>query len=286
MLQPIIDTHIHTWDLERASYTWLKDDSSILNRSWSLNELNAVRGQTNVSAGILVQAAGNFEDTELMLETARANSWIKGVVGWLPLVDATATKKILEEKYNKEKYFKGVRHQVHDEPDPAWLLQPAVIKSLQLLASHDIAYDMVGISVAHIETTIKVAEKVPGLRMVFDHLNQPPIAKQEKFGNWGKWMKAAAQHTNLHAKISGLGTAAVKGSDWTNADLQPYIEFALNTFGTDRCFCGGDWPVSLLAGSYAKTWQSYESILTALLSDEEKKKVLYTNAVKYYNLDL
>jgi L-fuconolactonase len=29
-------------------------------------------------------------------------------------------------------------------------------------------------------------------------------------------------------------------------DIKPYIAFALEQFGSDRCFCGGDWPVSLL----------------------------------------
>jgi L-fuconolactonase len=286
MLQPIIDTHVHIWDLSRAEYPWLKNDVSVLNRTYTLNELAAERQHTRVTAGVLVQAAGNTADTELMLEAAAENNWIKGIVGWLPLLDTVATKKLLEEKYLSEKYFKGVRHQVHDEKDPAWLLQPAVIKSLELLAHHDIPYDMVGVLPAHIETAIKVAELVPGLRIVFDHLNQPPFAEKEQFGQWGVLMKKAAQYPGMYAKISGLGTASGNFNGWNNRDLQPCIEFALQQFGTERCFCGGDWPVSLLAGGYSKAWQSYDQVLTELLSENEKQKVFYSNAKSFYKLEI
>ncbi|MFT3935739.1 MAG: amidohydrolase family protein [Chitinophagaceae bacterium] len=285
-MQPIVDTHVHIWDLERAEYDWLKHDTSILKRSYSLNDLEPARNNTQVKAGVLVQAAGNEKDTALMLEAAAKHDWIKGVVAWLPLMQPDETARLLEEKYLREKYFKGVRHQIHDEPDARWLLQPAVIESLQLLASHNIPYDLVGIKPAHIETALEVAERVPGLRMVFDHLNQPPIAAKEKFGPWGELMKIAASHKNFYAKISGLGTASGNFTNWTADDIKPYIEFALNTFGVPRCFCGGDWPVSLLAGAYQQVWQAYGEVLSQLLNTEEKAQVFYTNAKDFYQLEI
>ena len=103
-----------------------------------------------------------MEDTDLMLETAYKTEWISGVVCWLPLMDTRATQQLLEERYLKEKYFKGVRHQIHDEKDPKWLLQPAVIESLKILAAHDIPYDVVAVLPAHIETAIEVARTGSG----------------------------------------------------------------------------------------------------------------------------
>lgn len=279
----IADTHVHIWDLERASYPWLEGDDSLLNRNYTLDELEPERLQTNVKVGVLVQAAGNREDTELMLEAARKHSWIKGVVGWLPLLNTHSTQLQLEQDIH-EPFFKGVRHQVHDEANVQWLLQPAVIESLQMTASYGLPYDMVGVLPVHIETAIKAGEKLPELRLVFDHLNQPPIAGKEKFGQWGSLMKSAAANPNFYAKISGLGTASGNFSGRTTGDVQPYIEFVLDTFGVDRCFCGGDWPVSLLAGSYSRIWQTYETILAALLNEKETEKVLYSNAVNFYGL--
>ena len=282
----IIDTHVHIWDLEKAQYPWLQVDSSILNRTWLIEEIENDRKVAGVSAGVLIQASGNIKDTELMLETAYRTDWIYGVVGWLPLKDAKTTQRLLEERFLKEKYFKGVRHQIHDEKDTRWLLQPAVIESLKLLASFDIPYDVVGILPLHIETVLEVADRIPGLRMVFDHLNWPPIPTKEKFGKWGELMKIAAQHKNLYAKISGLGTASGNFQDRTLEDIKPYVEFVLQHFGTERCFCGGDWPVSMLANSYIETWQITKDILNDMLDDEEKDNVLFSNANKFYKLGL
>lgn len=284
MPQPIIDTHIHIWDLQKAAYPWLEGDESILRQNYDLSQLEAERKKTNVTGGVLVQAAGNKEDTELMMAAAREHDWIKGVVAWLPLTDPEAVSKLLKEEYLYNPYFKGVRHQVHDEKNTEWLLQPAVIKSLEILADHDIPYDIVGIYPAHIETVLQVTKKVTGLKMVFDHLNQPPIATQEKFGRWGELMKQAAQQPNLYAKISGLGTTSGKLHQWKADDVAPYIDFVLQEFGTDRCFCGGDWPVSLLAGSYEHAWQVYETVINNLLNQADSGRVLHDNAVQFYKL--
>jgi L-fuconolactonase len=282
----IIDTHVHVWDLEKATYPWLEGDDSILNRTWRIEEIDNDRKQAGVTAGVLVQASGNIEDTELMLETAYKTDWICGIVGWLPLMNTKATQRLLEQRFLKEKYFKGVRHQIHDEKDPEWFLQPAVIESLRLLASFDIPYDVVGILPSHIETAIEVADNIPGLKMVFDHLNWPPIPTKEKFGRWGELMKIAAKHKNLYAKISGLGTASGKFQNRTGEDIKPYVEFVLQHFGTERCFCGGDWPVSMLANNYIKTWQMTKDILDDLLNDVEKDNVFFSNANKFYKLGL
>lgn len=280
----MVDTHVHVWDLKRAEYPWLKGNDTILNQSWQIESLEIERKQAGIKQGILVQASGNTEDTDLMLETARKTDWISGVVAWLPLMDPSATNRSLEEKYLNEEYFKGVRHQIHDEVDVKWLLQPSVIESLKILADHDIPYDVVGIVPAHIETSLEVMNKVAGLRIVFDHLNQPPIAKGERYGRWGELMKKAAQHPNAYAKISGLGTASGNFSKWQPDDLKPYIEFILEYFGPGRCFCGGDWPVSLLAGSYVKTWNAYRELITGLVNEADSEKIFNTNARQFYSL--
>lgn len=279
----LADTHVHIWDFNRAEYAWLKGNTSILNRTYSIEELETERSNIGVTKGILVQAANNFEDTDWMLHVADNTPWITGIVGWLPLTNPDATLKALHNKYGRENYFKGVRHLIHDEPDAEWLLQPQVIESLHILADHNIPYDVVGVLPEHIETALKVATKVPGLRMVFDHLNQPPISTKEKFGKWGELMKEAAQHKNFYAKISGLGLTAQKADQWKSNDIKPYVGFAIEQFGTDRCFMGGDWPVSLLAGSYSNTWKNYKQVIHELVDEKAAGKIFYDNAANFYS---
>ncbi len=283
MLPRIVDTHVHVWDFGKAEYSWLKGNTSILNRTYEIEELNGEVKKVGVTDGILIQAANNLEDTDHMLEVAAKTSWIKGVVGWLPLMDPQITGRLLKEKYSRNNYFKGIRHLIHDEPDPRWLLQKQVIESLQVVADTDLPYDVVGVLTDHIETAIEVGEKIPSLRMVFDHLNQPPIALKEKFGRWGKVMKQAAANKQFYAKISGLGITS-QSPDWSKDDIKPYVEFALEHFGIDRCFCGGDWPVCLLAGSYSRSWSIYREVIDSILNEEDRNKVYYSNAVAFYQL--
>jgi L-fuconolactonase len=280
----MIDTHIHIWDFNKAEYLWLKGNTSILNRVYAIEELEPERKAAGITAGVLVQAANNSEDTDWMLETAEKTDWIKGVVGWLPLMDPAATEKEWKHKYSSNKYFKAVRHLIHDEADPRWLLQSSVVESLKLLAEWDLAYDVVGVRTEHIETVLEVKEKVPELRMVFDHLNQPPVSTKEKFGKWGSLIREASKHKNIYAKISGLGTASGNFSGWTKDDLKPYVEFVIDCFGVDRCFCGGDWPVALLAGSYTRTWSVYKEIINELVEDKDREKIFNNNAYAFYNL--
>lgn len=279
----IIDTHIHIWDLEQRQYSWLEGNTSILNRTYLLDELEEARKEVGITGGILVQAANHFEDMDAMLSTAATTDWIKGVVGWMPLMDPLQTAQYLE-KYRSNSYFKGVRHLIHDEPDARWLLQPSVIESLKILAAHQIPYDLVGILPAHLSTLLEVLEQVPDLSVMIDHLNQPPILQQEKFGEWGDLMKAIANHPRVFAKISGLGTASGDFENWTVESLKPYIHFVLEHFGVGRCVCGGDWPVSLLAGSYVKIWDAYKEILGTYLSERDQERVFYQNAVNFYQL--
>src|SRR5579872_433492 len=140
----VIDTHIHVWDLEKVEYPWLSGNVSILNRTYALEELEAERKAAGVSAGILVQAANSVEDTDWMLKTPEAHPWIRGIVGWLPLQDPEATGRLLEERYRPGGLLKGVRHLIHDEADPRWLLRDGVLESLGLLAERGVPYDVVG----------------------------------------------------------------------------------------------------------------------------------------------
>jgi len=274
MIGNVIDTHIHVWNFDHAEYPWLKGDTTLLNRTYALEELETDRIKAGITGGVLVQAANNREDTDWMLRVAAGSQWITGVVGWVPLQDPASAGAILEREYTAGSYLKGVRHLIHNEADPAWLLQAPVLESLGMLAARDMPYDVVGVMPAHLRTALRVADKWPGLRLVLDHLNKPPIGVPGEEKEWKELMTAAAAHDNIYLKISGLGTV----------NVEPWIEFVLQHFGANRIFCGGDWPVCLLAGSYERTWAAYRSILGKYLVREDQAKVLYRNAKRFYKL--
>jgi L-fuconolactonase len=283
MMAKVIDTHMHSWDLQKVRYSWLDGDTSILAQNYYPSGIEEHLRAANVSAAVMVQAANNIEDTAFMFECAEQYPWIIGVVGWVDLLNPETAKKQLEA-HLQNKYFKGIRHLIHDEPDSNWLLQPAVIKSLGILADHSVPFDVVGVKIEHIKAAIQVAKQIPHLKMVFDHLNHPPIATSEQFGAWGEAITEAGVMTNFYAKISGLGTCCADFNDWSDNTIEPYVAYVLEHFGVDKLMLGGDWPVSLLAGDYVGTHLKYQTVIEKLVAPEHQEKIYSTNATSFYKL--
>ncbi len=275
---------MHSWDLQKVRYSWLDGDTSILAQNYYPLDIEAQLSAANVSAAIMVQAANSIDDTAFMFECAAQYPWIIGVVGWVDLLNPQTTKQQLEA-HLQNKYFKGIRHLIHDEPDSNWLLQPNVIKSLEILANHGLPFDVVGVKIEHIKAAIQVAKQIPHLKMVLDHLNHPPIATHEQFGAWGDAIAEAAAMPNFYAKISGLGTCCANFNDWSASTIEPYVAHVLKYFGVDKLMIGGDWPVSLLAGDYETTLLQYQAVIEKLVDSENQEKIYTTNATAFYKLD-
>ena len=229
---------------------------------------------------VLVQSMNSFEDTASMLTQAEDFDWIGAVVGWVPLLDHAAERKALD-RYCKHPRFRGIRHLIHEEKDPDWVVQPAVIEGLRILAGYGMSFDVVAVYPNHLKHVPTLAEKVPDLTLIIDHLAKPPI-KDKQMGAWADQISLAAQYPNVYAKVSGLNTAA-DWSNWSAADLKPYIDFAIEKFGAERLMFGSDWPVAILAGDYARVWAETNKALAGR-SPAEIEAVLGGAAAKAYRL--
>lgn len=279
----VIDTHQHLWNLDRVAYPWLTPDFGAICRTFEPPELESQLAPAGVSATVLVQSANSYADTEYMFEKAAQYSWIIGVVGWVPLLLPDVAGRAIE-RYRKTPYFKGIRHLIHNEADPKWLLQDRVLESLKLLADNGLTFDVVATLPEHMECIPVIGEKVPNLKMVIDHLGQPPIPTRG-MGRWGNDLQNAAQNPLVYAKISGLGTTSGNWDGWTADDVKPYVQFALEALGPGRCMCGGDWPVSVLAGGYVKAWTAYRKLIGELDSATQDA-VFRSTPMSFYGVTL
>jgi L-fuconolactonase len=282
MSMAVIDTHLHFWNLEQVEYPWLSDVYGPLFRTYELDEVEPQLRGCGIDAAVLVQSANSYEDTQGMLAAARTYAFVAGVVGWVPLTDPDEAASGLD-RLAADPLFRGVRHLIHEEPDPDWLLQETVLESLKLLAERQFTFDVVAVLPRHLEHVPVLAENAPELKIVIDHLAKPPI----KDGGWEPWatlLARAAEFPNVYAKVSGLNTAADL-ENWTANDLEPYIAFAVEQFGADRLMFGGDWPVVILAGDYEKVWRETNKALRDLATDE-RDAILGGTAAAFYGLGL
>jgi L-fuconolactonase len=248
-----IDAHQHFWRLGDRRYTWLNSaEHGPICRDFEPPELEPLIRAAGIDRTVVVQAENSFADTDAMLAHADRYPWIGSVVGWVPLLEPAEAERALD-RYGQHRTFRGVRHLVHDEPDPDWLRRKPVAESLAALAYRDLVFEVPAVFPRHLEHIPLLASEHPGLRIVIDHLGKPPIARGE-LEPWATQLAAAAALPNVYAKVSGLNTVA-DPVNWSAEDLRPFIEVALACFGPERLLFGSDWPVCLLAGDYARVWQ-------------------------------
>ncbi|HEU4433990.1 MAG TPA: amidohydrolase family protein, partial [Pyrinomonadaceae bacterium] len=107
---------------------------------------------------------------------------------------------------------------------------------------------------------------------------KPPIAKHG-FDEWAREFKPLAEYPNVHCKLSGLVTEA-NWTAWTTDDLRPYVEYALDVFGSQRLMFGSDHPVCLLAASYEGVLGSFQQIV----GEEHRVSIFRDNARSFYRL--
>ena len=128
-----------------------------------------------------------------------------------------------------------------------------------------------------------VATKFPNLKLVIDHLAKP-IIKESKTDGWIEGFVAAGKCDNVWCKLSGMVTEA-DWKNWSTADLKPYVETALENFGTDRCMFGSDWPVCELAATYQQVFDALSHCIGGV-SESERDKILGKNAIEFYQLQV
>ncbi|MFK0071491.1 amidohydrolase family protein [Streptomyces sp. NPDC091046] len=280
----VVDAHLHVWDPEVAAYDWLGPAMSPVDRAMHFHDARPGLRTAGVDAAVLVQAADNDADTDLMLAAAAAHPEVVGVVAWAPLDDLARARARLTA-LRGDPHVVGVRTLLHERSDPDWILGPDAGAGLALLAEAGLPFDYSTSSPAALRHLPELAGRHPGLRLVVDHLGKPPVGGgREDRAEWRRLIAAAALHPGVHAKVSGLYSASGPLDAWTTAEVRPFVEDALELFGPERLMYGGDWPISLLAGGYARTWESVCELLAPLAPDE-RAAVLGGTAARFYRLD-
>ena len=279
---PVIDAHQHFIDRARVPISWMQPGSPIYD-DWLPGDLKPDLEQLGVDATIAVQADNHYSDTDHMLRLAEEHDWIAGVVGWAPLDQPEATRERLELHRREHPKFRGVRHLLHLESDPDWVLQDAVIESLRLLAEHGLVFEISVTDEAYLPHVPVLAERVPALQFVIPHMGFPKIAE----GGWEPWasdLARAAEHPQVAVKLSALELRADRRR-WKPSDLQRYVDHALERFGPERMMWASNWPVSLMGGDYERLFRGHTETLRAL-GDEERAQVLGGTVARVYQLDL
>lgn len=272
----VIDAHQHFVVPDRVRYPDLEQAMPQINRRLLPADLEPQLRAAGVDGTVLVQAANDSAETVLMLELASQVPWVLGVVGWVPLDTPEAAEAALSEVGRHPKLV-GVRYLIHREPDPGWLSAPERIEALRSLALQGLVYEVVALAKGHLENALTIAEQVPELTVVIDHLGGPYV----RGGRWEPWasvMTELAQHSRCVIKYSGLDPIedSVEG-------YKPYVDHIFDRFPVERIMWASNWPATRLGDSYQLIVEDSLRLMPDLPSPE-REHVFHTTARRTYGL--
>ena len=273
-----IDAHHHFWNYEPVEYGWIDDSMKAIQRDFMPEELQEEIATAGVDGVVSVQARQSLAETEWLLRLAAKYDFIKGVVGWVELVSPKVGAEL--ERFAANRKLKSVRHVVQAEPDEKFILRGDFNRGIRELKKLSLVYDIL-IFERQLPQAIQFVDAHPSQVFVLDHLAKPRI-KDGLFEPWNKNLRELAKRPNIYCKVSGLVTEADYAT-WTDAQLQPYLNAALEAFGPRRLMFGSDWPVCLVTCGYAR-WHQLVTSWVAGLSPDERARVLGGTAAEAYKL--
>jgi L-fuconolactonase len=276
----IIDSHHHFWRVERGDYHWMPY-GGVLRRDYLPEDLRPLLRRAGVDRTVLVQAAQTEAETHFLLDLAAETDFVAGVVGWLDFEDERFGDKL--EQLRDHPKFVGLRPMLQDVADDEYILRPRVMDNLRRVEALDLPFDILTYP-RHLPHVLAALDQLPRLRAVVDHISKPPIAAGRLAG-WADDMAAVAAHRNVSCKLSGIVTEADQ-ANWKPSDLAPFVRHVFAAFGEDRVMFGSDWPVCLLAASYAEALNALRTILDPDLSADGMNKLFGHNAAAFYKLGI
>jgi predicted TIM-barrel fold metal-dependent hydrolase len=277
---PIIDTHAHLFDPRRPQgvpYSGPKGQPPQLALPEIYRDLAAPSG---IVGTIVIEASAWIEDNLWILERAHSDPMFVGVVGHLQ-PDAPDFPQFLN-RFAKDRLWRGIRYsQVSAMDRGRQILKPGMAEGLTLLAQADLSLDMANPSIALLRDALLVAEAVPALRIIMDHMPQfDPTPQTQSL--YDDLLNALAQHPNFFIKLSQVIHPDNQGV--IAHDLGSYrsrLDHLIALFGHDRVMFGSNWPATVGKASIPQS----VSLMRAYFADKpraEAEKFFWKNSKAIY----
>lgn len=276
----VIDAHQHFWRVDAQDQPWRSAHHGAIARDFEPDELRTELHGAGVDATVLMQSVDEPAENDRLAHYA-ADATVAGVVSWLPL--RTPDQARAEWRRAAIPKHSGVRCLIADDPMD-WLADDAVEALFRDLAEAGLAWDVVPVHPAQIENVLRLADRLPNLQIVIDHLGRPPLGS----GDWQPWaenISRLGERPNIAMKVSVGLDALSAWSAWDGASLDPVVSHAVSQFGPDRLMLASNWPVVILRASYSQAWNDLRDAAFAHISDDSgREAILGGTARRVYTL--
>ena len=219
---------------------------AVLERDFLAGDLREELITNRFDSSIVVQADQCEAETALLLDIAAQVPWVAAVVAWVDLTSPRRAERLkFFTQFSKLRDFRRV---VQAEPDQRFLVRADFLRRLTELELFRFTYQL--------------------------------LACRDQ---WKTRIRELAQSPNVCCKLSGLVTEA-DWHCWKYEDLAPFLAVVFEVLSRGRLMFGSDWPVCLLAASYAQVVQIIEAYIERH-APAAHGKIFGANALRFYGVE-
>ena len=238
------------------------------------------------------------------------------IVGEAHLSDCDHLDQVLDAHVAASTRFRGVRDMVATYPNSKihnWHANPILMQTDQFrkgysrLGERGLTFDTFLYS-NQLDDFAKLTRDINSTKVVLDHVGTP-VGVGGAFGGvgttalerdvirneWYDGLTQVSENEQVYIKLSGLfmpicgngfhlRNETISLSQVVDA-IAPHIEFAINTFGVDRCMFASNFPMDKVSLSYEMLYDAYFEIVQDYSLDDQKK-LFCTNALDFYSVRL
>jgi predicted TIM-barrel fold metal-dependent hydrolase len=280
---PIIDTHIHLFDPTRPQgVPWPDKNDTTLYRPALPDRYRKLTQRLGIVGAIEVECSPWLEDNQWVLDIAAKDRVIVGTVGDLEPGKPDFREHL--ERFHRNPLFRGIRYgNLWNRNFREQLSRPQFISDLKALADAGLGLDSANPDPALIEDLVRLTDRVPGLRVVVDHLPQlEPPAESQARSAYESNLRELGKRPQVYVKVSEV-LRRVDGRVPNDLSFySPRLDELCEVFGQDRLLYGSDWPNSDLWGTYSQVLSVVRDYFTSK-GREVTEKFFWKNSVAAYH---
>ena len=246
-------------------------------RLFDVDTYRAESAKWNVEKFVNVAAATGPHSVDETLELDRLATDRGGptaIIGGLPPTETVAEAVALLDRQMEASRFRGVRPMGPlDNPVP----DDAVLGALR---DRHLVFELM----AHpdqLEAAVARLAPFDDLTVVVEHTGWPRTNSDQERTLWRKGIAhLAGLGEHVVCKLSGLsmpfGTMAV-------GTVKPWLEYAIEMFGTHRCMFASNFPVDSAAGSFDDLYTTFDTV-TSELDAGARERLFAATAERVYRI--
>jgi L-fuconolactonase len=276
---PVIDTHIHLFDPGRpGGVPWPEKTDAALYKAALPDRYAGIARPFGVAGAIVIEASPLANDNDWVLNVAAKYPIIVGMVG--DLIPGTPAYAKELERLHANPLFLGIRYgNLWDRDLAVDGQKPEFLAGLSMLADRGLVLDSANPDLSLVRAIAAVADHLPQLRIVIDHLPTANVPTAER-GEYWSLLRHLAQNKNVFVKLSEVAAARVEqnGGPAFNKDT---LDALWDVFGEDHVLYASDWPNSDHHATYAETITIVRDYVEAK-GRKASEKFFWKNSVAAY----